>query len=91
MKAGWSDAPRMLWDLAQAIHRTSAVGARHHNHHAIYYYYNQNFAVSFIQLPQSKTNPVPVPLPSCCTRHFSLPHYTPGFSRINLDDTNHGK
>ena len=92
MIAAWWDAPLMLWDLAKAIHRTSAVGARHHSHHAIYYCYNQNFTVSFVQLPQSKTKKLYLfPFPVAAEDIFWLPHQSPGFSRINLDDTNHGK
>ena len=71
--------------------RTSVVGACCHNHQAAYY--NQNLTVDFISLPQSKTDPVHILLPSCCatTRHFSLPHHLPGISWINLHYSNHGK
>ena len=70
---------------------TSTVRAHHQNHHAINYGYIPNMTVDLILLPLSKTDPGHIPLPSCCTRHFSLPHHMPVFIRINLHDTNHGK
>ena len=63
---------------------------RYHNHHATACYRVTNFNVFFNLLLKPRADPGHIALPSRCTRHFCLPHYALGFSRINLHDTNHG-
>ena len=77
--------------LAPSGHRTpaSAVGARRHNHRATDCCCVGNLIVYLIRLPQPRANPGHIALPSGYTRHFSLPHYALGFSRISLHPTNH--
>ena len=61
----------------------SAVGVRRHNYHATYSCYVINFTDFLMPPPQSRIDLGHTPLSSCCTRHFSLPHHTPIFSRIH--------
>ena len=71
--------------------KCSAVGAHFHNQHPTNYCCVPNFTVYLIRLAQSRTDPGYNPLPSCCTRHFSLPHHASRFSQINVHNTNHRK